>query len=183
MKFGIMKLLFLSLKYFLVMLYKKLILNTSYNQIVTTTYSPTMCTPTDYKLTFIFDVHKNNYQVHGLWIDGCKECTTCGYPSCCNPEKILYEEPNDPNNFIKNYWFNTTSNEDCVLHKKVSLFEHEYYKHNSCSNLTTTTEYLNLVEKLYYTYYDDFVFDKCNNSNELWLCLDENFNYLKTECR
>lgn len=177
---NIVRLLFLLTKITLISIYNKIL---PYDKTNLTAYSPTNCTPSNYKLTFIFDRYENIYKVHGLWIDGCSECDTCGYPTCCNPDKINYSEPIDPNNFISNNWFNTTSNEDCILHKKVSLFEHEYYKHNSCSNLTTTTDYLNLVEKLYYTYYDDFVLNKCNKSNELWIDLDENFGYIKTECK
>lgn len=145
-------------------------------------YSPTTCTASNYKFTFIFDNFAKRFKVHGLWIDGCYECDSCGYPTCCNPDKIVYTEPNDPSNFIETNWYDSSSNEECILHEKVSLFKHEYYKHISCSNITNTTDFLNVVIDLYDKYYDEYVLNKCNGSNELWLDLDENMEYVKTEC-
>lgn len=145
-------------------------------------YSPTTCTPKSYKLTFIFDEKENRFKLHGIWQDSCAECLSCGYPSCCNND-LVYTDPYDPTNFIGRNWFNTTSSEECTDKRNVSLFEHEYYKHISCSNITNTTDFLNLAIELYDKYYDDYVINKCQGCDEIWLNLDENYNYVSTECK
>ena len=145
-------------------------------------YSPTICTPVDYKFTFIFDSRENRFKCHGVWLETCLECPSCGFPMCCNTDKIIYRDPYDPTNFIPTNWYNSTSNEECVLHTPVPLFEHEYYKHISCSNITNTTDFLNLAIDLYDRYYDAYVVDQCQGYNQIWLNLDANYNYVSTEC-
>lgn len=145
-------------------------------------YSPTICTPTDYKFTFIFDHNANQFKTHGIWIEGCEESTQDGYPSCCNMNQVIYTEPDDPTNFIPTKWYNTTAHEDCSDNRKVPLFEHEYYKHVSCSNMKTTTEFLNKAIELYDIYYSDYVNGKCEGYDQLWLSLDNNYNYVNTSC-
>ena len=145
-------------------------------------YSPDICTPIEYKFTFIFDKKENRFKCHGIWSDKCLECPTCSYPTCCNNNKLIYTDPYDPTNFIQRNWFNSTSHEDCSDNRKVSLFEHEYFKHISCTNITNTTDFLNLAIYLYDLYYYEYVNDHCNGYNEIWLDLDENFNYVLTEC-
>jgi ribonuclease I len=105
----------------------------------TLSYSPTNCTVTNYQFTFIHDSKTDSFKVHGLWPEQCAECSQCSYPSCCNILNTIYEYPNDPTNFIPNYWFNTTAKEECIIHDKVILFEHEYYKHISCTTIGIST--------------------------------------------
>jgi ribonuclease I len=145
-------------------------------------YAPEDCTITNYMFTFIWDNKNESFKVHGLWPEQCTECITCGYPSCCNAYDIIYTDPYDPTNFIQNYWYNTTTSEECTGLKSVSLFEHEYYKHISCTDMTTTTEFLNQTIELYDRYYDNYVKGKCESYHELWLNLDDKYKYLYTKC-
>ena len=145
-------------------------------------YSPTSCTITNYMLTFIYDDNSSSFKVHGLWPEECAECVECSYPSCCNIDDVIYEYPYDPTNFIDNYWYNTTTTESCTGEENVILFEHEYYKHISCTDIGNTTNFLNLTMDLYDYYYDDYVNGKCNGYDELWLNLDANYDYILTEC-
>jgi ribonuclease I len=146
-------------------------------------YSPTKCTPTNYDLTFLYDNNSTSWKIHGIWPEICAECTTCGYPQCCNINNVKYEYPNDPTNFIQQYWYNVTTKEECLGLQDVILFEHEYYKHISCSNIGNTTSYLNLMIQLYKKYYSDYIVNQCNGSDQLWINLDQNFNYIKTTCK
>lgn len=146
-------------------------------------YSPKQCTITNYDFVFLMDEETEIFKVHGLWGEQCEECTDCGYPSCCNIENIVYNYPNDTNNFIDNNWFYSLTTEECTNKRKVILFEHEYYKHISCTNLKTTDEFLQLIIYLYNNYYDNLVNGNCNGYKQLWLNLNENFMYNnKTSC-
>lgn len=146
-------------------------------------YNPNICTVTNYDFTFLFDKETQQFKIHGIWPEQCQECIDCGYPSCCNINNINYVYPNDTTNFIKNFWYNTTTVEECTGKKNVILFEHEFYKHISCTNLKTTNEFLKLVISLYNTYYKQYVYNKCVGYNQLWLNLDSNFMYNnKTIC-
>jgi len=141
-------------------------------------YSPPVCNITDYYFTFLYDTDR--FKVHGLWPEHCNECYECGYPTCC--KNITYTKPIDNSNFIFNNWYNATTMEECYLYKNVSLFEHEYYKHISCTNIKTTTEFLQYIIKLFNKYYSYYVVGKCKGFDELWLSLDSNFNYKHTLC-
>jgi hypothetical protein len=146
-------------------------------------YSPDVCTPTDYKFTFIFDHNTNTFKTHGIWQETCEECPQCGYPSCCNLDQVNYTDPYDPTNFIPTKWYNTTAHEDCTDGHKVQLFEHEYIKHISCSSdMKTTTEFLDKAIELYDKYYLDYVDGKCEGYDQIWLSLDKNYDYVSTEC-
>lgn len=160
----------------------KIILILLFYHLVKATYSPNTCLITDYKFTFIYDKKDSRYKVHGLWPEHCEECLDCGYPSCCNVKNIYYVYPDDPYNFIGNNWYNSTSNEECSGIKNVILFEHEYYKHISCTNITNTNDFLSLIIVLFNKYYYNLVNGKCNNSSQLYLSLDENYEYVDTSC-
>lgn len=147
------------------------------------TYSPNTCTPLNYLFTFIFDKKTETFKVHGIWVEGCEECPECSYPVCCDIDNAFYEYPFDPSNFIKTYWFNTTTKEECNNINEVILFEHEYWKHITCSNMKNTTEFLNTTMDLYNKYYDKYVKGSCNEHNELWLYLDKNYEYQKLVCK
>jgi len=146
-------------------------------------YSPATCTPLKYKFTFIFDKTEHIFKVHGIWPDLCAECTTCSYPSCCNADNITYTEPYDPTHFIPLNWFNGTATEDCTDQRKVSLFEHEFYKHASCStDMKTTDDFLNKAIELYDSYYGVYVSGKCDGYSQLWIDLDDQYGYVGTIC-
>lgn len=146
-------------------------------------YNPNICTITNYDFTFLFDKETQQFKIHGIWPEQCQECINCGYPSCCNINNINYMYPNDTTNFIKNYWYNTITTEECTGKKNVILFEHEFYKHISCTNLKTTNEFLELVIFLYNAYYEQYVYNKCVGYTQLWLNLDSNFMHNnKTIC-
>lgn len=146
-------------------------------------YSPPKCTPINYDFTFLYDHSSGVFKVHGCWPEICKECTKCGYPQCCNGNKSTYTPPYDPNNWIEQYWYNSTTKNDCTGEHNISLFHHEYDKHISCSEIGNTTSFLNLIMQLYDKYYDNYVKDKCNSSEQLWINMDANFNYIKTTCK
>lgn len=157
-------------------------LNPISSELLKTQYSPSECNVTHYSFTFLYDNSTNNFKIHGLWAEQCSQCYSCGYPTCCNIY-INYTYPNDPDNFIEKYWFNSITNEECTNKKNVILFEHEYYKHISCTNLTTTDDFLQLIIILYNKYYNNYVYKKCLNYDQLWLSLDNNYNYQNiTKC-
>lgn len=145
-------------------------------------YSPSVCTVDSYYFTFIFDNKTDAYKVHGLWPESCSECSTCGYPSCCN-SSIHYEYPSDPDNFIIRNWFNTTTTEECFGKHDVILFEHEYFKHGSCMGVNNTEDYLDIVIGLYDRYYDQYVNGQCDESDQLWLYLDGDRQYMARLCK
>lgn len=145
-------------------------------------YSPDTCTITNYDFTFIYDQTAEVFKVHGLWPEACIECEPCGYPSCCNINSINYVYPNDPTNFISNNWFSSTGKEYCLGKEDVILFEREYYKHISCTNLKTTDEFLELIIYLYNNYWEKYVENSCEGFDQLWINLDQNYNYNGTRC-
>lgn len=149
------------------------------------TYSPDTCTPTEYKFTFLYDSNQKRMMVHGIWPEECAECTQCTYPTCCSPDVNSYTAPKDETNFIATNWYNSTASEECNEEnsgKKVSLFEHEYHKHIRCSQIGTSDDFLELTMELYGEYYDEIVQGSCSGYKELWMNLDENFDYVSTEC-
>lgn len=152
------------------------------NIIFLLSYHPDICNVTNYMFTFLYDHHAQRFKIHGLWAEQCSQCSSCGYPSCCSIDKIHYVYPDDPDNFIKEYWYNTTTTEECTNIKNVILFEHEYYKHISCTDIKSTQEFLEVVKNLYAKYYKDFVDKKCIGHHQLWLNLDNNYKYIQTYC-
>jgi ribonuclease I len=143
-------------------------------------YSPSKCEVSSYYFTFLRQ--DGVFKVHGLWPESCEECQSCGYPSCCN--RILeYVYPNDPSDFIKNNWFKSLNHNECNGDTNIILFEHEYYKHGSCMDVSNTTQYLNDVILLFDNYYSKYVAQHCEGHEQLWLYLDENKQYVKTLCK
>ena len=142
-------------------------------------YNPISCTVNNYYFTFIKD--DTIYKVHGLWPESCKECISCGYPSCCM-NNVTYTYPQDPTNFIKNNWFYSITHNECNGVRDIILFEHEFYKHGTCMNIHNTTQYLDIIINLYNKYYEKYVVANCIDHHQLWLYLDSNHNYVKTLC-
>ena len=150
-------------------------------------------TPILYLFTFLYD--QTRYKVHGLWPEEYAECPECSYPSCCDMA-FPYSEPEDPNGFIAANWYNSTSTNSCFSEaknevgfaseakneEKISLFEHEYIKHGICiKGVNTSTDYLNLVIDLYDVYYNETADQLCS-SGQLWISLDEDFQWLGYQC-
>lgn len=172
----------ISSKYFLVPPLKKTPINSSQ-------YSPASCNVTNYDFTFIYDDGEKAFKVHGLWPEECAECLTCGYPSCCDASNMSYVFPSDPGQiaFLEARWFNATTQEECfnksVDHKRikgdsVSLFEHEFFKHASCTPFRqSASQFVEQVMRLYDEYYATHVENRCAGYNQLWLNLDGNFAY------
>jgi ribonuclease I len=166
-----------SSKYFLVPPLKKTPNNSSQ-------YSPASCNVTNYDFTFIYDDDEKAFKVHGLWPEQCAECLACGYPSCCNAVNMSYVFPSDPGQiaFLNARWFNATTQEECLNvgngDDLVSLFEHEFFKHASCTPFRqSASEFVEQVMRLYDEYYATHVEDRCAGYNQLWLNLDGNFAY------
>ncbi len=67
--------------------------------------------------------------------------------------------------------------------EKISLFEHEYIKHGACiKGVNTSTDYLNLVIDLYDVYYNETADQLCS-FGQLWISLDEDFQWLGYQCK
>ena len=49
--------------------------------------------------------------------------------------------------------------------------------------MSTTTEFLNIVEYLYDMYYETKVNNFCNGYNEIWLDLTDDYEYIGFTCR
>jgi ribonuclease I len=122
-------------------------------------FSPPVCTPTYYR----FDLLRQHetFLIHGLWIEQCKECLSCGYPSYCpqstcdiaNDCHFNISELAPIKDELDKYWFNGTN-----------LLQHEYCKHGTCTNLTEY-EYFATALKIYKT----LDLDKCDYSKkECW---------------
>ena len=147
-------------------------------------YSPVSCNVTNYDFTFIYDESDKAFKMHGLWPEQCAECLTCGYPSCCDTKDVSYVFPSDPEQvaFINTRWFNATTQEEC-LNKRIRgdlipLFEHEYFKHASCTALRqSASDFVEQVMRLYDEYYAMRVENQCAGYKQLWLNLDGNFAY------
>ena len=185
-------LLFLfSSKYFLVPpLVKQPLSQLSQLPVTTTSYSPASCNVTNYDFTFIYDESEKVFKVHGLWPEQCAECLTCGYPSCCAATNMSYVFPSDPEQvaFINTRWFNATTKEECLNNKRfryddedndlVSLLEHEFFKHASCTAFRqSASDFVQQVMRLYDEYYTMHVENQCAGYKQLWLNLDGNFAY------
>lgn len=148
-------------------------------------YCPTSCNVTNYDFTFIYDERDQAFKVHGLWAEQCEECLTCGYPSCCNTGNMSYVHPGDPSQiqFLNTRWYNATTREECGNNnnnnrsEEVSLFEHEFYKHASCTKMRTTSNFLDQVMLLYDAHYKTQINNQCAGFSQLWLNLDTNFVY------
>ena len=152
-------------------------------------YSPASCNVTNYDFTFIYDDGEKAFKVHGLWPEQCGECLTCGYPSCCATKNMRYVFPSDPKQvaFINTRWFNATTQEECFNKKRnknikgddeVPLFEHEFFKHASCTALRqSASDFVQQVMRLYDEYYVTRVENRCAGYKQLWLNLDGNFVY------
>ena len=152
-------------------------------------YCPTSCNVTNYDFTFIYDERDQAFKVHGLWAEQCEECLTCGYPSCCDTGNMSYANPTDPSQiqFLNTRWYDATTREECGNNnnnngtetetEEVSLFEHEFYKHASCTNFRNTSDFLVQVALLYDAYYKTLVENQCAGFSQLWLNLDTNFAY------
>ena len=147
-------------------------------------YSPASCNVTNYDFTFIYDDNEKAFKVHGLWPEACGECLACGYPSCCDASNMSYVFPRDPGQiaFLNARWFNATTKEECVNvgngDDLVPLFEHEFFKHASCTPFRqNTSRFVEQVMRLYDEYYATHVENRCAGYNQLWLNLDGNFAY------
>ena len=156
-------------------------------------YSPASCNVTNYDLTFIYDDDEKAFKVHGLWPERCGECLTCGYPSCCATKNMSYVFPSDPKQvaFLNARWFNATTQEECfnksnksnksnkrVKGDLVPLFEHEFFKHASCTPFRqSASQFVQQVMRLYDAYYATHVENRCAGYKQLWLNLDCNFAY------
>jgi ribonuclease I len=119
-------------------------------------------TKKEYIFTFIYDEKLNRYMIHGLWLNNTIYC-----------DNYKYILPHDSNNFIKKNWYDKYYRDG-----ENTLFKYEYIKHGSCFDLSST-EYLRLVEKLYEKYYEKYVKNSRIKRKEIWLYLDENYNFIK----
>ena len=136
-------------------------------------YHPNNCTVNTYKFAFLWDNNSQNYKIHGLWPDECDQCVTCGYPTCCNTNLNYTIITN--NSFIDKWWYDNDEQGVTCGSKTTHLFEHEVLKHGSCVGIgLNNEEYLNLVEDLFYNYYN-YTDTYCKNNEEnCYLNLNKN---------
>jgi hypothetical protein len=95
---------------------------------------------------------------------------------------MSYVYPSDPGQvaFLEARWFNATTQELClnVRNNEVPLFEHEFFKHASCTAFRqSASEFVEQVMQLYETHYKTRVENQCAGYKQLWLNLDGNFAY------
>lgn len=121
-------------------------------------YHPVTCEIQQYVFAFLWN--GSDYQIHGLWPDQCKECVSCGYPTCCNAAKFTghYQAPSDQV-FVENYWYgglHTVSPSISSCGEKAStLLEHEVLKHGSCMGYFTD-DYVAKVKEVYFDHEIEF---------------------------
>lgn len=144
-------------------------------------YSPSTCTPDYYRFSLL--KNNNTFLIHGLWVEECAECPTCGYPSFCNQ--------NNPNNqshvicnfdyrkvqplwsSLQNLWY--PGNQSAKNNK---LLAHEWCKHGVCTNLTEL-QYFNTSLSLYKILVNDGLLDLCDyGKEECYFVVDKDF-YIK----
>jgi len=123
-------------------------------------YHPDSCSVEKYVFSFV--KIGNEYKVHGLWPDECRQCETCGYPTCCNMKRFQNTTFPKDKQFLDEHWLSAS-----VPHPihtcgttASTLIEHEVIKHASCMNLHVD-EYIEIVKKLFYKYHD-YVSQKCH---------------------
>ena len=132
-------------------------------------YSPPICTPNYYRLALL-PIDHTQWLIHGLWIEQCKECSSCSYPTECQKEnynvtllrpiyKQLFEE-----------WYPGGNPEQNKL-----LF-HEWTKHGTCFN-TSQLEYFNKTIFLFDTIVAKYGLENCSG-HECHFTLDKNFSVL-----
>jgi hypothetical protein len=96
---------------------------------------------------------------------------------------MRYVFPSDPKQvaFINTRWFNATTQEECAATDSgelVPLFEHEFFKHASCTPFRqNASRFVEQVMGLYDAYYATHVDNQCVGYKQLWLNLDGNFGY------
>lgn len=137
-------------------------------------YSPKICSVTSFLLSLVYNT--TDYQIHGLWPEVCKECKTCGYPSCC---QIYPNSSFQQTQFIKDYWLdglNPTKLTECNT-TTFRLYEHEAIKHGSCMGLNTN-DYVLETSKVFYRYQNSLQL-YCQNKTNCDLYLDANYNIVK----
>lgn len=173
-----------SAKYFLMPPLPKPLSKSLQPPIKDSSYSPASCNVTNYDFTFIYDDGDKAFKVHGLWPEQCAECLACGYPSCCDASNMSYIFPSDPVQiaFLNARWFNATTQEECVNvgngDDLVPLFEHEFFKHASCTPFRQgASQFVEQVMRLYDEHYATRVETQCAGYKQLWLNLDGNFAY------
>uniref|UniRef100_A0A6C0JUR8 Uncharacterized protein n=1 Tax=viral metagenome TaxID=1070528 RepID=A0A6C0JUR8_9ZZZZ len=119
-----------------------------------TSYTPSYCTPTLWRLDMLSQYNTSFQQVwkvHGLWVERCAECESCGYPSDCKTcnFNISLLAPILPE--IKRFWFTPGNLSD--------FLQHEYCKHGTCTNYTEI-EYFNTTLSIYHN-----VVSRCDESS------------------
>ena len=145
-------------------------------------YSPTTCTILNSDLTFLFDYNQNTFLIHGWWPNLCAECISCGYPQCCNTDTSIYVQPNYTNlQWINQYWYNTFTTDECTGMSNVTLFQHEWQKHITCSSIGNSDNYVTFMQQLYHKFNNNLL-NNCLGYDQLWLHLDNNLNYLNLTC-
>jgi len=128
-------------------------------------YHPDTCLPIKYVFAII---KEERIKIHGLWIEVCEECTSCGYPTWCNMKNFSFLPPKETQ-FIDTYWVGKDKE------SSEELFKHEVMKHSSCMRLSSD-EYLYLVTDIFFGYLE-YIQKSCNRG--CYIILDKNFALLK----
>jgi hypothetical protein len=131
-------------------------------------YAPTRCTPSYYRFSLL--KHASRFLIHGLWIEECSECATCGYPSGCGGAHCALNVSSLRPLFTQLHanWYPACPAENN------SLLTHEWCKHGTCTN-QTALEYFNTSLTLYGALLRRGMFADCDpTSKECYFVVDGN---------
>jgi ribonuclease I len=131
-------------------------------------YSPDQCDPNYYRFSLL---KKNStFLIHGLWIEQCSECPSCGYPSACDPNCDFNVSKLAPLfTRLHQSWFPGGDP------TKSSILPHEWCKHGTCTNFSEI-DYFNKSLNIYQELLDKDLLSLCNyHSSECFFVLNKNF--------
>ncbi len=103
-------------------------------------YHPPFCEPTSFIFALLWFAPQQEWKIHGLWPETCKECENCGYPSYCRKNSIYFNvtDIKKLEHEIQTLWYPLQG-----------LVEHEWIKHGGCDGNVTEYEYFNTTLALW----------------------------------
>lgn len=132
-------------------------------------YSPKICNPTYYRLSLL--KLNNTFLIHGLWIEQCSECISCGYPTSCNNIKFNISELIPIFSNLKKFWY------PAINPNLNDLIIHEWEKHGTCTNMSELN-YFNTTIYLYKTLLNRKMLSNCDyNDDQCYFILYPNLTF------
>lgn len=139
-------------------------------------YSPTKCDPNYYRFSLLMS--NDTFLIHGLWVEQCAQCPSCGYPSFCNTSGTFdYRSIQSLLPALQTQWYPGTS----IPVKNNKILAHEWCKHGTCTNMTEF-QYFNTSLAIYEKLVDSSLLKLCNRipSNECYFILDKDLKITNT---